>query len=51
MQEASQVDVGTSTHDCRGECAMVEYRGYGRSEGEPSEEGIYRDAEAVWQWL
>ena len=23
---------------------MVEYRGYGRSEGEPSEEGIYRDA-------
>ena len=30
---------------------MVEYRGYGRSEGEPSEDGIYRDAEAVWQWL
>ena len=30
---------------------MVEYRGYGRSEGEPSEAGIYADADAVWRWL
>lgn len=30
---------------------MVEYRGYGRSEGKPSEEGIYADADAVWRWL
>ena len=30
---------------------MVEYRGYGRSEGEPSEQGIYADAHAVWTWL
>ncbi len=30
---------------------MVEYRGYGRSKGEPSEDGIYRDAHAVWRWL
>lgn len=29
----------------------VDYRGYGRSSGEPSEEGTYRDAEACWAWL
>ncbi len=29
----------------------VEYRGYGRSAGEPSEAGLYRDAEAAYDWL
>jgi fermentation-respiration switch protein FrsA (DUF1100 family) len=29
----------------------VDYRGYGRSEGAPSEPGLYRDAEAAWRWL
>ena len=29
----------------------VEYRGYGRSEGKPSEAGIYQDAEAAYQYL
>lgn len=28
-----------------------DYRGYGRSEGAPSEEGTYRDAEAAFDWL
>jgi fermentation-respiration switch protein FrsA (DUF1100 family) len=28
-----------------------DYRGYGRSEGEPSEDGLYRDGEAAWQWF
>lgn len=28
---------------------IFDYRGYGRSEGEISESGIYRDAEAVWR--
>lgn len=28
-----------------------DYRGYGRSEGAPSEEGLYRDGEAAWRWL
>jgi fermentation-respiration switch protein FrsA (DUF1100 family) len=27
------------------------YRGYGRSEGEPSEPGTYTDAQAAYQWL
>ncbi len=28
-----------------------DYRGYGRSAGEPSEAGTYRDAEAAWRYL
>lgn len=27
----------------------VDYRGYGRSEGTPSEQGLYRDARAAWK--
>lgn len=30
---------------------IVDYRGYGESEGEPSEAGIYRDADAAWGYL
>ncbi|XP_060600920.1 protein ABHD13-like [Ruditapes philippinarum] len=30
---------------------MVEYRGYGKSSGKPSESGIYQDAEAAFEWL
>jgi fermentation-respiration switch protein FrsA (DUF1100 family) len=30
---------------------IVDYRGYGQSTGSPSEEGLYRDAEAAWQYL
>lgn len=30
---------------------IVDYRGYGRSEGRPSEEGLYRDGEAAWRYL
>ena len=29
----------------------LEYRGYGRSEGTPSEAGLYRDADAAYQYL
>lgn len=29
----------------------VDYRGYGKSEGTPSEEGLYRDAQAAYDWL
>jgi hypothetical protein len=29
----------------------LDYRGYGRSEGRPSEEGTYLDAQAAHQWL
>jgi fermentation-respiration switch protein FrsA (DUF1100 family) len=30
---------------------VFDYRGYGRSQGRPSEEGTYRDAKAAYQWL
>ncbi|MGI9335019.1 MAG: alpha/beta hydrolase [Gammaproteobacteria bacterium] len=30
---------------------MVDYRGYGLSEGSPDEAGTYRDAEAAWHYL
>lgn len=30
---------------------LFDYRGYGRSEGRPSEEGLYRDAEAAYAYL
>jgi fermentation-respiration switch protein FrsA (DUF1100 family) len=30
---------------------IIDYRGYGQSEGRTSEQGIYRDAEAAWRYL
>ncbi len=30
---------------------IFDYRGYGRSQGRPTEAGTYRDAEAAWQYL
>jgi fermentation-respiration switch protein FrsA (DUF1100 family) len=30
---------------------VFDYRGYGRSQGRPSEEGTYRDAQAACHWL
>lgn len=30
---------------------MVDYRGYGMSEGHPTEEGTYNDAQAAWDFL
>ncbi len=30
---------------------IIDYRGYGTSEGSPSEEGTYKDAEAAWDYL
>lgn len=30
---------------------IIDYRGYGKSEGRPSERGLYADAEAAWKHL
>jgi len=30
---------------------IIDYRGYGQSEGQPTEAGIYLDAAAAWQYL
>lgn len=33
------------------EILIIDYRGYGRSEGSPSENGLYLDARAAWHYL
>jgi len=38
-------------HDLGLDVFIYDYRGYGESEGKPSEEGTYRDAEAAWRYL
>lgn len=30
---------------------LIDYRGYGKSEGKPTEQGIYRDADAAYEYL
>ncbi len=30
---------------------IIDYRGYGQSNGSPSEQGLYQDAEAAWNYL
>ena len=35
----------------RGSVLIVDYRGYGKSDGSPSEQGLYSDAEAALAWL
>ncbi len=38
-------------NDLRLSVLIFDYRGYGRSDGRPSEQGTYRDAEAAWRYL
>jgi len=38
-------------HDLGYSILIVEYRGYGKSTGIPSEHGLYADADAAWQYL
>ena len=38
-------------HDLGLSVFIVDYRGYGQSEGRASENGIYRDADAAWRYL
>lgn len=38
-------------HDMGLSVLIFDYRGFGRSEGRPSEEGTYQDAEAAWRYL
>ncbi len=38
-------------HDLKLSTLIIDYRGYGRSEGKPSEQGTYRDADAAWRYL
>jgi fermentation-respiration switch protein FrsA (DUF1100 family) len=38
-------------HDMEVNCFIFDYRGYGLSEGKPTEDGTYADAMAAYQWL
>jgi uncharacterized protein len=38
-------------HDLELSVLMLDYRGYGRSSGHPSERGTYADASAAWRYL
>lgn len=38
-------------HELEFDTFIIDYRGYGQSEGTPGEEGTYLDAEAAWQYL
>ena len=38
-------------HDLGLNVFIVDYRGYGKSEGAPTEQGLYADAAAAWEYL
>ncbi len=38
-------------HELRLAVFIIDYRGYGQSEGKPTEDGTYRDAAAAWRYL
>jgi len=46
-----RVDYLQMFHRLRYSTLIVDYRGYGKSTGTPSEAGTYRDAEAAWEHL
>jgi fermentation-respiration switch protein FrsA (DUF1100 family) len=48
---ADRASVYEFLRDTPANVLALEYRGYGRSEGKPSERGFYRDAEAAFMYL
>jgi uncharacterized protein len=48
---ADRAEVYQFLRDTPANVLAVEYRGYGRSDGKPSEAGIYQDAESAYQYL
>lgn len=48
---SGRIALAEALHDLPANVLLLDYRGYGRSTGRPSEEGLYRDAEAAWTYL
>ena len=48
---SGRVDTINVLYDLGLNIFVFDYRGYGKSEGRPSEKGTYRDVEAAWQYL
>jgi uncharacterized protein len=46
-----RVDALAFWHELGFAILAIDYRGYGRSEGRPSELGLYADTHAAWNWL
>jgi fermentation-respiration switch protein FrsA (DUF1100 family) len=46
-----RVDHMTMIPQAGSDLFLIDYRGYGKSEGKPTEEGIYRDADAAYEYL
>ncbi len=48
---SQRIDVAQFFHERGFEVFLVDYRGYGRSKGRPSEQGLYNDAKASYDFL
>lgn len=48
---SDRVDTVKIFHDLEMDVMIFDYRGYGKSEGSPSEKGTYQDARAAWDYL
>ena len=48
---ANRAPVYEFLRSTRANVLALEYRGYGQSEGKPSEAGVYRDADAAYEYL
>ena len=46
-----RLEVMRSLREAGAGVLVFDYRGYGRSEGSPDEQGTYRDARAAWEFL
>jgi fermentation-respiration switch protein FrsA (DUF1100 family) len=46
-----RLDMLVAMHALPARVFIVDYRGYGKSEGSPSESGLYADARAAWRFL
>ena len=48
---SNRLDLIKIFYELRLSTFIIDYRGYGRSEGEPTEDGTYLDATAAWDYL
>ena len=48
---SSEIEALQMFHGWGYDVLALDYRGYGKSEGSPDEQGTYRDAQAAWDWL
>ncbi|PEN08909.1 alpha/beta hydrolase [Longimonas halophila] len=48
---SGRLDTARFFHEHTMNVLLASYRGYGQSTGSPSEDGLYRDADAAWQHL